>query len=366
MGLGSLATVPLAEAREAARRARTLLQMGRDPIEHKRSAKAEAALEAAKAITFKEAAETYIEAHKSSWRNEVHAAQWSSTLERYAYPIIGRLPIGAIDVPLVLKVLNPIWTEKVETASRVRGRIEAVLAWATVQKHRTGDNPARWRGNLEHALPSPRGVRPVRNHPALPVDEVGGFMAQLREQKGIAALALEFAILTAARTSEVTGATWPEVNLAKALWTIPSDRIKAGKEHRVPLSPRAVEILEEVAKLQSVYLFPGGKKGKPLSENGMLALLKRMGRDDITTHGFRSTFRDWSAERTNYPNEVAEMALAHTIPSGAERAYRRGDLIEKRARMMADWAKFCSRPAEPAQVVPISSGLGTHRRRGVK
>lgn len=357
MGLGSVATVPLAEAREAARLARVILQAGRDPIEAKRDAKAQAALEAAKGMTFREAAEAYIEAHRSSWRNEVHAAQWPATLEAYAYPTLGSLPVGSIDVALVLKVVTAIWKSKPETASRVRGRIETILDWAKARGYRSGDNPARWRGNLDHLLPPRSKVRRVRHHPALPFDEVGAFIADLRKQEGIAPRALEFLVLTAARTSEVTGATWPEVNLPKALWTVPADRIKAGREHRIPLPRRAVEILEGMAEFKSAHIFPGGKKGKPLSENAMLAVLKRMKRSDVTAHGFRSTFKDWATERTNYPNEMSEMALAHAVGDKTERAYRRGDLYEKRARMMADWARFCAKPQELGQVVSIKAGL---------
>ncbi|MBM3572872.1 MAG: DUF4102 domain-containing protein [Alphaproteobacteria bacterium] len=353
LGLGSLATVTLAAARDAARDARALLKAGRDPVEARKEAKAKANLDAARAMTFKACAQAYIEAHKEGWRNETHAAQWPATLKAYAYPVIGELPVQAVDVALVLKILSPIWKEKPETASRVRGRIEAVLDWARVRGFRTGDNPSRWRGLLDHLLPARGKVRAVKHHPALPFDEVGAFVAELRKQEGVAARALEFLILTAARTSEVTGATWGEVDKAKALWVVPSDRVKAGREHRVPLSPRALEILEEMKPLGSEYLFPGGKAGKPLSENAMLALLRRMGRDDVTTHGFRSTFKDWASERTSYPHEVSEMALAHAVGNKVEAAYRRGDLLEKRKRMMADWSRFCSTVRKPGDVVPI-------------
>ncbi len=351
MGLGSFPLVGLAGARDKARTARLEVKEGRDPIEVRREAKAKAMLEAARAMTFKACAQAYIEAHKAGWRNDIHAAQWPSTLETYAYPVFGHLSVQAVDLGLVMKVLEPIWTTKPETATRVRGRIEAILDWATARGFRTGDNPARWRGLLKELLPAVSKVRKVKHHAALPFDEVGAFMAELRKQDGVAARGLEFLILTGTRTSEVIGATPDEVK--GPIWTIPADRIKAGLEHRVPLSPRALEVLEGMASLSGPYLFPGGRLGQPLSSNAFLALLKRMGRSDVTAHGFRSSLRDWAAERTNYPHEVAEMALAHAIPSGVERAYRRGDLFTKRVKMMADWAKFCSSP-KPASGNVIS------------
>ena len=362
MGLGPLEAVPLADARERARAARQELKGGRDPLEARKEARAAATLTAAQATTFRECAESYIEAHKAGWRNEKHVAQWTATLETYAHPTIGKLSVQAIDLGLVMKILQPIWEKKPETASRVRGRIEAVLDWAAARGFRTGDNPARWRGRLDKLLPARGKVRKVKHHAALPFDELGAFTADLRRQPGIAAKALEFLILTATRTSEVTGAKPKEIDRKAAVWIIPEGRIKAGREHRVPLSPRALEILEEVEPLSHGYVFPGGKRGRPLSENALLALLKRMGRSDLTAHGFRSTFRDWASERTNYPHEVAEMALAHAIPSGVERAYRRGDLFTKRTRMMVDWAKFCARPRPVGDVVSINAKEPTKAR----
>jgi integrase len=364
MGLGSLADVPLAVARKKARYARSQVEDGIDPIEARKANLAAAALDAAKAITFRQCAEAYIAAHREGWRNEKHAAQWTATLEAYAYPKIGNLPVRDIDVGHVLKVLEQrcddldgkptLWAGKTETASRVRGRIEAILDWAKVRKYRAGENPARWRGNLEHSLPKRAKVQRVRHHAALPYEAIGSFMAELRDQEGIGARALEFLILTATRTSETVGARWDEIDMDKGLWTIPAERIKAGKEHRVPLSTPALGILKEMAKLkESEFVFPGGKRGRPLSTNAFLAMLKRMGRDDLTAHGFRSTFRDWAAERTNYPRDVAEMALAHAIGDKVEAAYRRGDLFEKRKRMMEDWAKFCTIVIKPGTVVPM-------------
>jgi integrase len=361
MGLGSFPLVSLAEARERTRVARQDLKEGRDPIEAKKAALAQAKLDAAQAMTFRTCAQAYIDAHKAGWRNEKHVAQWTATLKAYAYPVFGEVPIQGVDLGMVMKVLEPIWRTKPETATRVRGRVEAVLDWARARGYRTADNPARWRGLLDQLLPARAKVRQAKHHAALPFDEIGAFVAKLRKQSGVAARGLEFLILTATRTSEVTGAEREEVK--GGVWTIPAGRIKAGKEHRVPLPARAVEILEEMANLAGDYLFPGGRRGQPLSENAFRALLKRMGRSDLTAHGFRSTFRDWAAERTSYPHEVAEMALAHAIPSGVERAYRRGDLFEKRTRMMADWAKFCDLP-KPASgdVVPIQQKRPSNRQ----
>jgi len=352
MGLGSLADVPLAEARRKAVEARVAIAGGVDPIAARDASRAAASVERAKAVTFKDAAGRYIEAHTSSWRNAKHGAQWTATLEAYAYPTIGKLPVSAVDVGHMTKVLEPIWSKKPETARRLRGRIEAVLDWAIARGYRKGDNPARWRGHLENLLPEYKRVAKTRHHPALPYTAVGAFVAELRKQEGTAARALEFLILTASRTAETIGARWSEIDLDKAEWRIPGDRIKAGKEHRVPLSPRAVAIVREMAEATiGEFVFPGGKAKKPLSNGAFLALLERMGRGDITAHGFRSTFRDWAAERTNYPRDVAEMALAHAIGDKVEAAYRRGDLFEKRRAMMVSWEKFCGVVSKPAAVI---------------
>lgn len=356
MGLGPLHAVSLAEAREKAAEARKLRVAGIDPIEARKAEVDKANLESAKAISFKIAAGQYIEAHSPGWRNAKHAAQWSSTLKTYAYPVLGDLPVQGINVALVMKVLEPIWVTKAETASRVRGRIESILDWATARGYRLGDNPARWRGHLQNLLPARSKVQRVKHHPALPYDEVGGFMTTLCDREGIAARALEFTILTAARTGEAIGARWGEFNLAKKEWLVPAERIKGGKEHRVPLSGRAVAILKEMVAGDEDFVFPGTRKGRHLSNMAMLALLKRMNRDDLTVHGFRSTFRDWVAERTNYPREVAEAALAHVIPDAAERAYRRGDPFDKRRRLMDEWARFCGTKEKAGEVVAIRGG----------
>ena len=359
MGLGPLNAVSLAEARVRATEARKLCVAGVDPISARKAEITQANLESGRAISFKIAAEKYIEAHQPGWRNAKHAAQWASTLETYAYPILGNLPVQGIDVALVMRVLEPIWTKRTETASRVRGRIESILDWATARGYRLGDNPARWRGHLENLLPPRSKVQKVKHHPALPWEEIGTFIATLHEREGLAPLALEFTILTAARTGEVIGTRGKEIDLGKKEWLIPAERIKGGKEHRVPLTARAVAIIEEMtdgAELgEEDFVFPGGRKGKPLSNMAMLALLKRMKRGDLTVHGFRSTFRDWAAERTNYPREVAEMALAHVVGDKVEAAYRRGDLFEKRRRLMDEWARFCGTVAKAGDVVPIKA-----------
>lgn len=350
MGLGPLTLVGLAEARQAAQEARKLRHAGTDPIEARKGQRATAQLEAAKGLDFKSCAEAYIAAHRAGWRSAKHAGQWAATLESYAYPIFGPLPVQKIDTALIMRVLEPIWARKTETASRVRGRIEAILDWATARSYRQGENPARWRGHLDHLLPKRAKVRKVEHHPALPYAEIGAFMGVLRQQDGVAARALEFLILTATRTSETIGARWDEINFKAALWTVPANRIKGGKEHRIPLPPRAVAILRDLAKVRvSDFVFPGGKAGRSLSNMALLALLARMGRNDLTAHGFRSTFRDWAAECTNYPREAAEMALAHVVDDKVEAAYRRGDLFEKRRMLMDDWAKFCSKKPQRKQ-----------------
>jgi integrase len=357
MGLGPLHIVTLAEAREKARECRKLRHEGVDPIEARKAKRSEERLAAAKATTFRECAERYIEAHRAGWRNPKHAAQWPSTLATYGYPVFGDLPVQAIDVGLVTKALEPIWRTKPETASRVRGRIESVLDWATVRGYRKGDNPARWRGHLDKLLPARAKVRKVEHHAALPYVEMGDFIANLREQEGIAARALEFLILTATRTGEVIGARWDEFDLGEKLWIVPGARMKADKEHRVPLPGRALAIIEEM-KVHRVndheFVFTGGRPRKPLSNMAMFKVLQRMGRGDLTAHGFRSSFRDWAAERTGFPHEVAEIALAHTVSDKVEAAYRRGDLFQKRRQLMEAWAKHCEMRKPVSKVIPLA------------
>jgi integrase len=345
MGLGSANDIALAEARIRAAECRKTRADGKDPIEARKDKLRVARLDAARGLTFEECAKAFIEAKKVGWRNSKHAAQWSSTLETYAYPIFGSLPVQTVDTAMVMKVLEPIWTTKTETASRVRSRIENVLDWARTREYRQGENPARWRGHIENLLPARSSVRKVKHHAALPYDQMKSFTKALKNEDGVAALALEFLILTACRTNEAIGATWEEVDLKKALWVIPPERMKGNREHRVPLSERALQILKKLAppgvNHPQGYVFRGGKEGKPLSNMALLALIKRMKRDGLTAHGFRSTFRDWAAEKTDFPSELAEMALAHVISNKVEAAYRRGDLFEKWRQLMKEWAKHC-------------------------
>jgi integrase len=355
MGLGPLHAVSLAEARVKATDCRRLCLDGINPIEARKDHRAAAALEAAKSIDFSGCADAYIKAHRAGWRNVKHATQWRNTMDAYAIPTVGSLPVQGIDTGLVLKILEPIWTAKPETAGRVRGRIESILDWATARGYRRGENPARWRGHLDKLLPARSKVRRVQHHPALSYDDIPQFMRSLRQQGGTAAKALEFLILTVARTGEVLGAPWPELNLKDGVWTVPASRIKGAKEHRVPLSAPALAIVEAMKGKDPTYVFPGGRATRPLSSMALLALLKRMGRSDLTVHGFRSTFRDWAAERTNYPREVAEMALAHALGDKVEAAYRRGDLFQKRRRLMDEWAKHCAAAKAKGEVVAIRS-----------
>jgi integrase len=312
MGLGSVDNVSLEQARKKATRVRKQLANGIEPLAEKKQQENERKLQKAKFTTFQQCADAYINAHKASWKNPKHIQQWQNTLAQYAFPVIGDLDVKAIDTDLIIKCLNPIWLTKNETAGRVRGRIESVLDWATARKFRTGENPARWRGHLDKLLAKPSKIQKTEHHSALAYTEINPFIEQLRQQDGIAAKCLEFTILTATRTGESIGAMWAEIDLDAKVWTIPADRMKAGREHRVPLTSQALKILNDMAAIRfNDYVFPSNKKG--LSNMAMLTLLKRMERTDITVHGFRSTLRDWTAETTNYPNEVVEMALAHTI-----------------------------------------------------
>jgi integrase len=352
MGLGAVHTVNLTEARAKAKECRQLLLEGKDPLDARRSIKQAEALERAKAMTFDQCATAYISAHRSGWKNEKHIGQWENTLEAYASPIIGALPVAEVDTALVVKVLGPIWETKTETATRLRGRIEKILDWATVSKYRQGENPARWRGHLENLLANPNKIAKVAHHPALLWREIGGFMGELRKQIGTAARALEFTILTAARSGEVRGATWAEIDLDAGLWVVPAERIKMGKEHRVPLTASAIALLKELPR-EGELVFPGAKENAALSDMSLTAVLRRMKRTDITVHGFRSTFRDWCAESTNFPREVCEHALAHSLPDKVEAAYRRGDLLDKRVQLMKAWADYCARPQAEASVTSI-------------
>jgi integrase len=352
MGLGPLHIISLSDARSRAAECRRLRLDGIDPIEARTAKRDDAKLEAAKSMTFDACAKAYIEAHEVGWQNAKHRDQWRNTLKTYTSPVFGAQPVQAVDLGLVMKALEPIWHEKPETASRLRGRIEAILDWATVRGYRKGENPARWRGHLDKLLPARGRVRKVEHHAALPYRAIPAFITDLREQEGIAARALEFLILTAARTGEVIGARWNEIeiDLEEKIWTVPAARMKAGKEHRVPLSASAAAIVEELRKVRTGdFIFQGQRSGKPLSNMAMLKLLDRMERAALTSHGFRSTFRDWAAEQTNFPREVAEMALAHTVGDRVEAAYRRGDLFQKRRELMDDWASYCAENPLTAQ-----------------
>lgn len=358
MGLGSFATFTLAEARQRAGDRRKQLADGIDPIACKREVILKKRMADANIITFDKAAAAFIEANSPAWRNVKHGEQWRNTLATYASPVIGSLPVSEVSTALVLRILQPIWTEKTETATRVRGRIEKVLDWAKVQGYRAGDNPATWRGHLSEVLPKPSKVANTGNHAALPWVEIGAFMATLRAMPGAGALAMELIILTATRTSEVLNATWSEFDLEAGIWTISKERMKSFRGHRVPLSDAALAVLEKAkaGRKDSDFIFPG-KPGRALSNTVCLQTLKRMNRGDLTVHGFRSSFRDWCAESTSYPRDVAEMALAHAIEDKSEAAYRRGDLLEKRRALMADWAAFCGIASTSATVTPIRAKI---------
>jgi integrase len=356
MGLGPLKDRSLAEARAKARELRQGLLDGVDPLLAKQRAREErlaARAEQAKAITFKECAELCVASHAKGWKSAKHTRQWLASVADHAFPTLGHLAVGDITTAHIVKVLEPIWTTKPETASRVRGRIERILDWAKVRDYRDGENPARWRGHLAELFPAKGKVRKVKHHAAMAYASVPAFMAALRERDSVAARATEFTVLTAARTGETINAKWSEFDLKAATWTVPGDKMKAGKDHRVPLAPRAVAIVKDMAaKRRGDLVFPG-QGGAPLWDQTLAQVTKQVG-GDATTHGFRSSFRDWAAEQTNYPNHVVEAALAHAIGDKVEAAYRRGDLFEKRRRLMQTWADYCAKPAPAgATVVPL-------------
>ena len=340
MGLGSLADKPLTEARDEAAMLRVLVKRGGDPMGEKRDAEAKPSGKT-KAPTFSECAEQYIESHRAGWKNDKHIVQWESTLRMYAAPIIGKKPVERITVEDVLKVLKPIWTEKPETASRLRGRIEKVLGWATAMKFRSGDNPAAWNGALSHLLPATSKVQTITHHKAVPYGEVPALMGELRQNDSISAKALMFTILTAARTSETTGAKWSEIDLDAKLWTVPPERMKAGREHRVPLSDAAIKLLKSISR-EGRFVFESPTHRRPLSNMAMLMLLRGTRGDGSTVHGFRSSFRDWTADKTDVAREVVEACIAHAVGDESELSYKRTDFLEKRRTLMAKWAAFCS------------------------
>ena len=358
LGLGSASTFTLKEARERAFAARRQLADGIDPVDAKAAAKAAFA----KAMTFSEAADRYFTQHEGKWSNATHRAQFLDSMRKYAFPVIGSLPVAAVDTALVIKILEQdykgktFWNGAPETASRVRNRIESVLDWAAVRGYRTGDNPARWKGYLDQVLPGKRQLARTEHHAAMAYGDVPAFMAELSTRNSVAAAALRFLILTAARTAEVTGARWSEIDLDTAVWTIPAERMKARTEHRVPIAKEAVELLRSIyIEDDNPHVFIGSRAGTGLSALAMFKTLKRTGRTE-TVHGFRSSFRTWAAERTAYPREVCEQALAHTVGSAVERAYARTSLFDHRRRLMAEWAQFCCSPPATGEVVPLRGG----------
>ena len=336
MGLGGYPTVSLKVAREKAALARVQLSQGIDPLAEKAKAAAAVAKEEAKAPTFKDCVDQFLASMEPSWRNDKHRAQWRMTLDVYAQPLHDKQP-AEIQTEDVLKVLNPLWQKVPETASRLRGRIEMILDYAKAKGWRTGENVAAWRGHLKNVLPARKKLT-RGHHAAMDYKDVPAFVKELQDADSIGAQALEFLIHTAARSGEVMGATWPEIDLEAAIWTIPASRMKAGKEHRVPITGRALEIVKRLHENhQSEYVFPGVKKGKPLSNMAMEMVMRRMKRDQFTVHGFRSAFRDWAGDATSFPREVAEQALAHRVGDATEQAYRRNDALEKRRKMMDAW-----------------------------
>lgn len=358
MGLGALVDVPAKEARRRAAQARALVHDKIDPVEHRKQQAAAAAAEAAKieagAVTFKQMAQAFIEKERVGWKNAKHASQWENTLETYAYPVMGNVPVGEVDTAMVLEVVKPLWLTKTETATRLRGRIERILSYAKFEGFREGENPAAWRGHLENVLLKRSKVRPPKHLAALPYGEMSQFIGMLRERQGVSQLCLEFVILTGCRSGEALKATWGEIDMEKGVWIIPASRMKAGREHRVPLSESALAVLKKAEEVrQSDFVFPGARSGKPMSDMSLTMALRRL-HPGCTVHGFRSSLRDWAAEVTDYPGEMAEMALAHAVGNKVEAAYRRGDMFEKRRQMMADWAAWCE-PKMADNVRPIRS-----------
>lgn len=370
IGLGGFPAVTLAGAKDAARVIREKIAAGIDPVEERLAARSALAASRASALSFQEAAEKFMAANEAGWSNPKHRAQWSATLTTYAFPSIGKLRVSDIETQHIVGILETLWTTKTETASRVRGRMESVLDYAKVRGYRQGENPARWKGHLDHILPARNKVQKVKHHSALDYRLAGVFMADLKKSDGLGARALEFAILTATRSGEVRGATWAEIDEKAGVWIIPEGRMKAAREHRVPLSPAALELLKALPRIAGTSLIFPSTKSTPLSDMTLSAAIRRMDeskfktdakgwRDSagqiVTVHGFRSTFRDWAGETTAYPREVIEHALAHQLADKAEAAYQRGDLLEKRRRLMADWAKHCANNVTVADVKPINA-----------
>lgn len=365
MGLGGFPDVTLAGAREAARAARARISAGVDPIAERRAAVAMLSQSKANALSFETASLKYLEAHEPGWKNAKHAQQWRNSLTNHAFPVLGKLLVRDIGLPQVLEVLEPLWRTKTETATRVRGRVEKILDWSTTKGYREGLNPARWKGHLDNLLPAANKIAKERHFPALPVGDIGAFMQALRTQAGTGARALEFGILTAARSEEIRGATWAEVNLDMGEWVIPAARMKMAKEHIVPLSPPALALLKSLPRIAGTDLVFVAPRGGQFSDGTLNAVIKRMNEVDmdrwidpvsgrtVVQHGFRSTFRDWASEISNHPGDVAEMALAHAIRDKTEAAYRRGALFVKRQVMMNEWADFVATPLTEANVLQL-------------
>ena len=339
LGLGSFPEIGLAEAREKARQMHKLVREGVDPLSTKRAQRSVLVARRAAEKNFDWCVNEFLQSKSDEWKNAKHRQQWENTLKAYASPHLGRLLVQDIDLQHVLLCLEPIWKTKNETASRLRGRIEAVLDWAAVRKYRTGENPARWKGHLDKVLAAPMKIQKVQHHRAVPIDTMVEFMVALRGRDGLAGRALEFTILTAARSGEVRGATWQEIDLGSEVWTVPGERMKAGRQHRVPLSPAAVDLLRRLPRIGAGNLIFPGMKDQPLSDMSLTAVMRRM-KVDAVPHGFRSTFRDWAGDRTDYPRDLAELALAHILENKTEQAYRRGDALERRRDMMTAWAEF--------------------------
>jgi integrase len=356
MGLGGFSKITLGDVRKRAAAQRLLLADKVDPLTRRKAQDAAKKIEAARAMTFDDCAAAYMKAHQPSWRNAKHRQQWANTLATYVTPIFGAVPVGDVDVAMVMKVVEPLWATKPETAGRVRGRIEAVLDWARAREFRDGENPARWRGHLSNLLPARSKVRAVKHHAALPYTEAGAFMVNLRSREGAAAAALEFLILTAGRTNEVIGVRWPEIDMGARMWTVPAARMKGGREHRVPLTSATIAMLQRMRGQGGDCVFPGAKAGQGLSNMALLKVLERMGRGDLTAHGFRATFKTWASERTNFPRELVEAALAHVLGDKVEAAYQRGDLFDKRRRLMDAWTEFCAKPVAAGAVVALRTG----------
>lgn len=362
MGLGPLHAISLAEARDRARVCRRQLVDGIDPLAARADERARTTTNGAKAMTFDQCAEMFIKTHAAGWKSSVHHMQWETTLATYVSPVFGSLPVQAVDVGLVMKAIEPIWTTKPETAARIRGRIESVLNWAKARGYRTGENPALWKGHLQNLLPARGKVKAVKHHAALPFDQTAQFMFSLARQEGTAARALEFTIFTAARTGEIVGARWAEIDLHSRIWTVPALRMKSNREHRVPLSEGAMAVLAKVTRRTPEDNVFEGRGGGCLSNMALLMLLRRMGHPTLTAHGFRSTFRDWAAERTNFQAEVAEAALGHVVGDKVEAAYRRGDFFEKRRRLMEAWAEFAKDASKPqGALISMSKAVNTGR-----